>query len=165
LIKAILSRQPSRSFFRSARLRHDVITADLVVYTCSTNVSPLRFHFDAVAHDNDAQSSTVLSVGPFPTDVVNHATTYRLTIPTPTPTTLSGTQKVAKFNRASLDEIFILLALWRVEAKNVDLVLTFNIPLSTEDGGGVDVAGQAQVKKQFEEAVKSLKMIDFGLFA
>jgi hypothetical protein len=138
LIKAILSRQPSRSFFRSARLRHDVITADLVVYTCSTNVFSLRFHFDAVAHDNDAHSSTVLSVGPFPTDVVN---------------------------RASLDEISILLALWRVEAKNVDLVLTFNIPLSTEDGGGVDVAGQAQVKKQFEEAVKSLKMIDFGLFA
>jgi hypothetical protein len=79
------------------------------------------------------------------------------------PTTLSGTQKVAKYNSTTLDDVLILLALWRVETKNV--VLTFNVPLTAADDGGVDVAGQEEAKRQFEEAVKSLIIVDYGLFA
>jgi hypothetical protein len=83
---------------------------------------------------------------------------------TPMPTTLSGTQKVAKYNSTTLDDVLILLALWRVETKNVDLVLTFNVPLTTADDGGVDAAGQEEAKRQFEEAAKSLRIADYGLF-
>jgi hypothetical protein len=133
-------------------------------YDTSPTDDFLRFHFDAVAHDNDAESSTVLSVGTFPTPGDHHAATNRPSIPTPIPTTLSGTQKAAKFNQTTLDEILILLSLWRVETKNVDLVLTFNIPLTAADGSGVDEVGQEQAKKQFEITVQSLEIIDFGLF-
>jgi hypothetical protein len=62
-----------------------------------------------------------------------------------------------------LDDVLILLSLWRVETKNVDLVLTFNVPLAAASGG-VDEAGQEKVKRQFEATVKSLEIVDFGLF-
>jgi hypothetical protein len=85
---------------------------------------------------------------------------------TPAPTVLAGTQQVAKFNRETPDAVAIFVALFRVTHKNVDLVLTFNVPTATEQAGGaVDEAGQAAARAQFEEAVRTLKIVDFGLFA
>lgn len=54
------------------------------------------------------------------------------------------------------------MALYRVKHKNVDLVVTFNIPIESEDGGAVK---EEAVQKDFENFVTSLQIVDFGLFA
>jgi hypothetical protein len=119
-----------------------------------------RFHFESVAHDNDAQGSIVQSV-----ELLSAEGAAPDGSSTPTVTTLQGTQKVTKYNSTILDDVLILLALWRIPNKNVDLVLTFNVPLTAADGLTVDEAGQQQTKKHFDEAVLSLKIVDYGLFA
>ena len=84
---------------------------------------------------------------------------------TPSATVLTGTQYISKFNQSTLDEVRILLALYRVEAKNVDLVVTMNVPITSEDGGGVGENGWENATKVFDEVVRSLKIVDFNLFA
>ena len=81
----------------------------------------------------------------------------------PSPIVLQGTQLVRKFNSAVLDTIHILLAVFRIESKNVDLVLSMNIPLETAEGK-VDDAKYQQALVDFDTAVKSLRIVDFGLF-
>lgn len=114
-----------------------------------------KFHFEALAHDNSASNATV-------TDV---AVTTKRNGNTPAPTVLRGTQLVSKFNASELDEVHILLALFRVEAKNVDFVMTMNVPTKTSDGGAVPADRLAEAIQVFEAAVPSLKIVDFGLFA
>ncbi|KAG8690491.1 hypothetical protein FRC09_011961 [Ceratobasidium sp. 395] len=115
-----------------------------------------KFHFDSLAHDNEAVSSAVEAIDTPPLQ--------------PTPLVLSvlqGTQLVPKFNRTSPDTVKILLAVYRVLDKGVDLVLTFNVPIQTEKGGGA-VAGEEGLKKwvdAYEIAVSSFKIVDYGLFA
>jgi hypothetical protein len=84
---------------------------------------------------------------------------------TPQPTLLHGTQLVSKFNSTETDEVHILLALYRVESKEVDFVMSMNIPTKSSDGGAVNSAGLAEAEKMFETAAHSLKIIDNGLFA
>jgi hypothetical protein len=84
---------------------------------------------------------------------------------TPPPSILYGTQHVAKFNRPTPDEVRIFLAVYRLPSKPIDLVLTFNVPVASQDDDGVvGEAGLLAAKTQFEAAVKSLKIIDFDLF-
>jgi hypothetical protein len=115
-----------------------------------------RFHFLSIAHDNDATSSNVNTVEILPSPDPSG----------PSPAILTGRQTVAKYNHTTPDEVVILLAVFRIAEKNVDLVLSFNVPSATANGeGAVDEAGQRRVRTVFDEAVRSLKIVDFGLFA
>lgn len=76
---------------------------------------------------------------------------------------LKGTQLVRKFDSAQSHKIYILLAIFRVESKNVDLVLSMNIPPNTVEGNTGD-AGYQRAQRDFETAVESVQIIDFGLF-
>lgn len=93
-----------------------------------------KFHFDSLAHDNDAEENTVLDV----TQVLEDSNSANLAF-----TILSGTQ---------LDH-------------NVDLVLTMNVPTRTTDGAGVDEAGLTSARSTFELAARSLRIVNYGLFA
>lgn len=118
----------------------------------------ITFHFNSIAHDNDAQTAVVHAIEQVPATSTDTNTT-------PPAIILYGTQHVAKFNRPTPDEVRIFLAVFRVASKNVDLVLTFNVPVVTEDNKGAsDGAGLTAAKLQFEEAVRSLKIVDLGLF-
>ena len=115
-----------------------------------------RLHFDALAHDNDARSQTINDT----TEVQNDSNGA-----TPNPMILSGTQTVQKFNSQSADEVRILLALYRVADKNIDLVMTMNVPMTSTDGGAVSENDWDAAKSVFEVAAKSLRIVDYGLFA
>ena len=73
----------------------------------------------------------------------------------PPPIVLEGTQHVRKFDSTGLG---ILLAVFRFKCKNVDLVLSMNIPPHTDD------ARHQQAQSDFRVAVESLHIVDFGLF-
>jgi hypothetical protein len=84
---------------------------------------------------------------------------------TPMPIVLSGVQHVTKFNRTAFDEVLLFVALFRIKQKNVDLVLTFNVPVVAQEDIALDQAGQTTAREQFETAARTLKIVDFGLFA
>jgi len=113
-----------------------------------------RFHFSSLAKDNSAEASSVESVTKLPKDKGDD---------TPSPIVLQGTQLVRKFNSPVPDRIRILLAAFRIKSKNVDLVLSMNIPLETVEGK-VDDAKHKQAQLDFDTAVKSLRILDLGLF-
>ncbi|KAG8831479.1 hypothetical protein FRC17_003098 [Serendipita sp. 399] len=113
-----------------------------------------KFHFESIAQDSSAQSHDI------------HGTVVPNEQPesppnTPLPIILSGIQKVAKFNRDTLDDVFIFLALFRLTAKPHDIVFVLNIPATPTT---TDVSLNA-AKKTFSEMVNSLRIVDFGLFA
>ncbi|KAI0747915.1 Mog1p/PsbP-like protein [Daedaleopsis nitida] len=113
-------------------------------------------HFDALAHDNDATSQTIADTAENPNG--SDGTT-------PDPVVLYGTQTVKKFNSRSADEVRILLALYRVPDKNVDLVMTMNVPMTSAKGGAVSEADWTAARATFDVAAKSLRIVDYGLFA
>ncbi|KAI0637189.1 Mog1p/PsbP-like protein [Trametes polyzona] len=113
-------------------------------------------HFDALAHDNDAKSQSVNETFDLPND--SNGTT-------PNPVVLYGTQTVQKFNSAAADEVRILLALYRVPDKNVDLVLSMNVPMTSTDGGAVSEDDWGTARDVFNAAARSLRIVDYGLFA
>lgn len=119
-------------------------------------LDPLRFHFESIAHDNDAESHNVEGTTLIPNDRGDE---------TPSPTVLTGTQRVKKFNSRTPDDIRIYLALYRVESKNVDLVMSMNVPFRTLEGQAVSDKDLLDTKQVFDAAVRSLRIIDFGLFA
>ncbi|ESK93002.1 ran guanine nucleotide release factor [Moniliophthora roreri MCA 2997] len=116
----------------------------------------IKFHFDSLAHDNNAVFEQIDSVNIIANDRSDK---------TPSAITLSGVQRVSKFNRTQPDEVKILMALYRVEEKAIDLVVTFNVPVIAEDGGAVGQDGLRVVEEQFDTFVRSLRIVDFGLFA
>ncbi|KZT28561.1 Mog1p/PsbP-like protein [Neolentinus lepideus HHB14362 ss-1] len=115
-----------------------------------------RLHFANLAHDNDADNSIVHDIIVIPNDRGDN---------TPSPIVLAGTQSVKKFNQSVPDEVRILLALYRVKDKNVDLLLTYNVPVRAIDQGAVGEEGFKNVKEDFDRAVQTLRVVDFGLFA
>ncbi|KAJ7219071.1 hypothetical protein GGX14DRAFT_434458, partial [Mycena pura] len=120
--------------------------------------SAARFHFDSLAHDNSADSAVVDAVAVIP-NTRNDGT--------PPAITLSGVQSVAKFNKADRDQVRVLMGLFRVENKRVDLVVTFNIPMQSHDSGAVDERGWKATQiyfDAFDAFVRSLCIVDFGLF-
>ena len=106
-----------------------------------------------MADDNSAADSSVESVTILPDsggDV------------TPTPIVLKGNQLVRKFDSTIPHTIHILLAVFRVVSKNVDLVLSMNVPPRT--AGEAADAEYRGAQRDFETAVKSLRILDLGLF-
>lgn len=130
----------------------------LIVDQCFNKTFHLesRFHFDSLAHDNSARSAEVQSVSVIPNDRGDE---------TPSVTVLKGLQFIPKFNHTTPDKVEILMGLYRVESKNIDLVVTFNVPLEAIDGGAVDNDGLQKAEADFDTLVRSLRIVDFGLFA
>ncbi|EIW60576.1 Mog1p/PsbP-like protein [Trametes versicolor FP-101664 SS1] len=113
-------------------------------------------HFDSLAHDNDAKSQSVIEA----VEVSNDSKGA-----TPNPTVLYGTQAVQKFNTATADEVRILLALYRVSEKKVDLVMTMNAPMTGSDGDAITEKEWGTARDAFNTAARSLRIVDYGLFA
>lgn len=78
---------------------------------------------------------------------------------------LKGEQFVPKFNKTALDRVEILMAVFRVEDKDTDVVVTFNLPLEAADGGAVGGADLPKIESDFEAFTRSFRIVDFGLFA
>jgi hypothetical protein len=115
-----------------------------------------RFHFDSLAHDNDADKSDVLGI------VVHDSP---LATSTPAPIILTGLQMVAKYNRTAPDKVEIKLALYRLEAQQIDLVVTANVPHVLADGSITPPHIIEDVDSVFESVARSLAIADFGLFS
>ncbi|CAE6408126.1 Ran guanine nucleotide release factor OS=Bos taurus GN=RANGRF PE=2 SV=1 [Rhizoctonia solani AG-1 IB] len=121
------------------------------------SIEVAKFHFDSLAHDNDAVSSTV--------EIVNAPAQQPLSASPIKLSVLQGTQLIPKFNRTHPDTVKILLAVYRVVDKDIDLVLTFNVPVQAEkEGSAVDAEGVKRWTDAYEAAVSSLKIVNFGLF-
>ncbi|KAH6918929.1 hypothetical protein BKA70DRAFT_1087996 [Coprinopsis sp. MPI-PUGE-AT-0042] len=116
----------------------------------------VKFHFNSLAHDNDARRHTVQSISVLPNDRGDR---------TPSAILLNGEQFVKKFNRSALDTVQIYMALYRVEDKVIDVVVTFNAPTQTEDGGAVGGEQLEGIQRDFDAFVRSFQIKDFGLFA
>jgi len=118
-------------------------------------VEAAKSHFDALADDNSAESCSVESITTIPNGRGDR---------TPSPIVLKGNQLVTKSKSTVPDAICVLLAVFRVESKNVDLVLSMNIPLQTVEGK-IDDAEHKRAQDDFKIAVKSLNILNFDLFA
>lgn len=138
---------------------------------------PYSFHFDSLAHDNDATSSEVQEIyaipGTSPGQPVLSGTLNSST-PTPAPLLLVGHQTVKKFGQGtgSGDRVRIYLALWRfTPAKDVDLIMSLNEPLASdalvnaEQDARIEGSLSANAQEAFMKAASSLKVQDWGLFA
>lgn len=144
-----------------------------------------RYHFNSIAHDNTALSSSIDNVSsPFPLPTTSTTTT---STSSPSPhlyTTLEGVQIVSKFNLAAsqADSVKIFLALIRVDLKEpsaadpsisrgADITICVNVPLGqaaeVEQGKVSEDAKKIQVeaKEWFQESVRSFSVRDYGLFA
>lgn len=108
-----------------------------------------RFLFDSLAHDNDASFANLTEIVP---------TTESDT----GPILASGIQRVRKFNRSEEDDVFILLAVHRLESRAVDLVLTQNVPLLRKSSNSDEIE---KIKRDFFEMARSLVIADHNLFA
>jgi len=115
----------------------------------------VRFHFQSLAEDNSAEVSEVQSINVIPNDRGDD---------TPSPIVLTGLQHVRKFNQTNSDEVRILMGLFRVVDACIDIVVTCNVPVRSDDGA-VDDGGWRIANKDFDVLVRSLKIVDFGLFA
>ena len=136
------------------------ILIQVLVYRYARDIIITRFHFDSLAHDNDAQAADVFTVRELISPQDNTTASQ-----TPRPILLEGSQKVAKFNRATPDDVQVFVALFRVESKKNDIVLTVNVPTTTGSRSvdGTDVV--ETYKSAFLSAAGSLKIVDYGLFA
>lgn len=114
-----------------------------------------RFHFDAIAHDNDALSSSVDEVKEIP---------YNRGVKIPSIIILRGRQSVKKFNRTSVDDLRIFVALYRLKEKGVDLVLSLNLPMNTGEGITRTEEQYNTAKETFLSIAASLHVVDFSLF-
>ncbi|KAF8803553.1 Mog1p/PsbP-like protein [Phlegmacium glaucopus] len=122
----------------------------------STGDGAIRLHFDSLAHDNSAQSVEIEETCEIRNDRGNN---------TPPAMVLKGVQFIPKFNLTVADKVRILMALFRVESKAVDVVVTFNIPVVSVDGGAVGNEDVAKYETDFDTFIRSFHIIDFGLFA
>ncbi|KAF8319274.1 Mog1p/PsbP-like protein [Clavulina sp. PMI_390] len=121
-------------------------------------IEATKFHFESLAHDNDASSSSIESV-----EISD--TTREL--PQPTPYILQGSQLVRKYNRPTPDQVQILLALFRVDGHNSDIVLTLNAPVQSSNAEVKTISSGdwITIAHAFHQAVKTFTIVDFGLFA
>ena len=82
----------------------------------------------------------------------------------PSITILRGRQGVKKFNRTSVDDVRIFVALYRLEKRKVDLVLSLNFPMSTGDGVVRNEEQYNTAKDTFLSIAASFHVVDFSLF-
>lgn len=83
---------------------------------------------------------------------------------TPYPVVLHGVQLVPKFNRKVPDEVKISMALFRVESKSIDLVVTLNIPEVSPVGDSDGDIDRQRADEDFNTFVASLRIVDIDLF-
>jgi hypothetical protein len=83
---------------------------------------------------------------------------------TPSAIVLTGVQSVPKFRQSEPDEVRILMALYRVDWKNADLVITFNVPILVASRGGVTPEEANAADADFDTFVRGLVIVDDGLF-
>lgn len=57
------------------------------------------------------------------------------------------------------------MAVFRVESKAIDVVVTFNIPVISVDGGAVGNEDAERSELDFDIFIRSFRILDFGLFA
>ncbi len=114
-----------------------------------------RYHFDAIAHDNDALSSSVDGVNEIP---------YNRSDEIPSIIVLRGRQGVRKFNKTSVDDLRIFMALYRLKRRGVDLVLSLNYPMNTSEGVTRTEEQYNTAKETFLSIAASFHVIDFRLF-
>lgn len=127
-------------------------------HLCTTPLTtwiPHRFHFESLAHDNSAETHKVHEIMMYPSEIDS---------PTPPPILLYGSQTVPKFNSTVPDQIRILLAMYRLPEKNVDLVMSMNAPMQSVAGDAINEDQWIEAKDAFEVATRSLRILDFGLF-
>ena len=130
------------------------------LYPSFTDRWQSRFHFDSLAYDNSASSQQVFDV------ILPAEPQATFLLETPHPIILHGEQTVQKFNSTIPDQVCLFVALFRIEAKGVDLVLTINMPISmAEDTQPGDDGVLQDSKQKFDAAARSLKILDFDLFA
>ncbi|WFD32919.1 hypothetical protein MSPP1_003972 [Malassezia sp. CBS 17886] len=135
----------------------DVSAIVEVLQEAAKGVSPadlgaaVRFHFGSIAHDNEALSSEVIwDEPPASSDACAPGAT-------PAPALLYGTQRIRKFGKATEEStVNIFVAVWRLESKKIDLVLSVNDPRA----GAPDATAD-----WFRSAAQSLQIRDWGLFA
>lgn len=143
----------------------DYLDSLLTPTTTTTREQAIRLaletHVDALAHDNDALSCAIssLSIAPLPSS----------SSALDGPHLISATQRIAKFNNnksAAHDKVAIDLALWRLASHSADIVLSVNRPIIIiGKGEGEGEGDEAHASRVFGEAVRSLRLIDEGLFA
>jgi len=114
-----------------------------------------RYHFDAIAHDNDALSFSVDEVNEIP---------YNRGVEIPSIIILRGRQSVKKFNRTTDDDLRIFVALYRLKEQRVDLVLSLNFPMNTGEGITRTEEQYNTAKETFRSIAASLRVVDFSLF-
>ena len=117
----------------------------------------IRFHFGSLAHDNSAESPEIEEIFEIPNDRVGDST--------PPAIVLKGVQLIRKFNSTVPDKVRIMMAVFRVESKAIDVVVTFNIPIVSADGGAVGIEGVERSETDFDIFVRSFCISDFDLFA
>ncbi|KAF8559514.1 Mog1p/PsbP-like protein [Imleria badia] len=115
----------------------------------------VKFHFEALAHDNDAISSTMQIPFVMRNDPGDQ---------TPSPIILHGSQRIHKFNAIAADDVDIVIALFRVNSggKSADLVVSANIPRSSDGSVGKERA--AAIASEFNSLISSLRIINYDLF-
>lgn len=120
----------------------------------------IRFHWKSLLQDVSALSSTINLIKP---------STTSLSPLIEGPTILEGIQIVSKFNlpASQADQVKVYMALWRIQSKLADLVLTINVPLGKvgEEISQENRILEKQVGEIFRIAVESLEIKDLGLFA
>jgi len=117
----------------------------------------IKFHFDSLAHDDSALSATVEDVVVFAPNRDNSSSELSAI--------LFGYQRVRKYNQPAPDDIRVLMALYRLEQKPIDVVVTFNIPVKSSDGGAVSDEGLITIRNHFSEFTGSLQIVNYELFA
>ena len=78
---------------------------------------------------------------------------------------LRGRQGVRKFNKTSVDDVRMFLALYRLAERGVDLVLSLNFPMSTGDTVVRTEEEYNAAKETFRSIATSFHIVDYGLFA
>lgn len=81
------------------------------------------------------------------------------------PIMLEGTQAVSKFNRVTLDNVVILVTLYRVTSKNIDVVFHINIPDRRQAGSVQEEARVQRWRDIYVAAAQSLRIVEYGVFA
>ncbi len=135
----------------------------------------IRFHFNALAHDNEALSSNITSSlpsQPVPPTIGTYISSTLHHIPTPQPIFLTGTQSIRKYrsNRPvedlpPPDDVVIMLALWRVELhgengkRRADVVCSANVNVGKDGQQELE-----SVRSWWEPAMKEMRIKDYALF-
>jgi len=161
----------NQEVFSDVDTEQSVIIDLLEMERKAPNDAACNFHFDSIAHDNEAVEHSIEQT--FASEDLNpHYNGTR--------STCFGIQKVAKFNEleklgeeaCNLTRIYV--AVFRLTDVATDLVVSFNSPVEistlsssakTADVDAVEEkADPLLANEDFTKMVDSLKVVDFGLF-